>query len=79
MREAFSANRPRLRLNRMQTTTDQNEQRGYMELFAGAMTAIRNPRAHEDRLHDDPETALELLTLRWTRKIGQVAKRESCS
>ena len=63
MREAFSANNPKLRLNKMRTTTDQNEQRGYMELFAGAMTAIRNPRAHEHALQDDSQIALELLTL----------------
>ena len=63
MREAFSVNNPKLRLNRMRTTTDQNEQRGYMELFAGAMTAIRNPRAHEHALQDDPPVALELLTV----------------
>ena len=34
-----------------------------MNLFAGAMTAIRNPRAHEHSIQDDPETALELLTI----------------
>ena len=63
MQQAFSPNKPILRLNRMRTTTDVNEQRGYMNLFAGAMTAIRNPRAHEHSIQDDPETALELLTI----------------
>ena len=63
MQQAFTPNNPKLRLNRMRTPTDDNEQRGYMNLYSGAMTAIRNPRAHEHRIQDDPETALELLTL----------------
>lgn len=63
MREAFSASNPKLRLNRMRTPTDESEQRGYMDLFAGAMKAIRNPRAHEHALQDDPHVALELLAL----------------
>ena len=32
-------------------------------MFAGAMTGIRNPRAHEHELKDDPKVALELLAL----------------
>ena len=63
MREVFSANDPRLRLNDLHSQSHKDEQRGYMDIFAGAMTGIRNPRAHEHRLHDNPETALELLTL----------------
>jgi Protein of unknown function (Hypoth_ymh) len=34
-----------------------------MDIFAGAMTGIRNPRAHEHAYLDDPRTALELLAL----------------
>ena len=62
MREVFTPNGPKLRLNSLRSRSHKDEQRGYMELFAGAMMGIRNPRAHEPRLHDDPETALELLT-----------------
>ena len=62
MQQAFTPNNPRLRINRLRTPTDQTEQRGYMNLYAGVMTAIRNPRAHEYTIQDDPDTALELLT-----------------
>ena len=34
-----------------------------MDIFAGSMTGIRNPRAHEHDLVDEPEVALELLAL----------------
>ena len=63
MRAAFSANSPVLRLNDFETTSEKNEQQGYMEIFAGSMTGIRNPRAHEHDLADEPEAALELLVL----------------
>ena len=63
MRMAFSANNPKLQLNSLKSVSDQDEQRGYMELYAGAMTGIRNPRAHEVAIKDDAETAIELLAL----------------
>ena len=63
MRQAFSANGPKLRLNNWDSTSEKDEQRGYMDIFAGSMTGIRNPRAHEHELIDEPEVALELLVL----------------
>ena len=63
MREVFSAKKPQLKLNDQKSMSKVDEQRGYMELFAGAMTGIRNPRAHEHRLQDNPKSALEMLVL----------------
>ena len=76
MRTAFSANSPKLYLNDLKTRSEQDEQRGYMDLYAGAMTGIRNPRAHEHQLVDQPETAVELLVLanHLMRKL-QIARR----
>ena len=61
MRSAFSVNSPKLKLNVFQSQSDRDEQQGYMDLFAGSMTGIRNPRAHEHGLIDNPDVALELL------------------
>ena len=61
MRKAFSANDPTLMLNELQSLSEQDEQKGYMDLYAGSMTGIRNPRAHEHELEDSPEEALEML------------------
>jgi len=61
MRSAFSPKKPTLKLNRFRSETDKSEQQGYMDLFAGSMTGIRNPRAHEHELQDHPEIALELV------------------
>lgn len=63
MRKAFSVNSPTLCMNDFQSNSDRDEQLGYMDIYAGAMTGIRNPRAHEHGLEDDSDVALELLTL----------------
>ena len=63
MRRVFSANSPILKLNSLQSESDQNEQRGYMDIFAGVMSGIRNPRAHEHEIVDDPDVALEMLII----------------
>lgn len=63
MKEVFSANSPVLKLNAFTSKSEKDEQIGYMEIFAGSMVGIRNPRAHEDELADQPEAALEMIIL----------------
>lgn len=63
MHNVFSPKKPLLKLNKLKTDTDKNEQQGYMEITAGVMTGIRNPRAHQHNYKDEIETALELLGL----------------
>lgn len=47
MRHAFSPRCPIILLEKQDTETGKNIQQGYMDIFAGAMTGIRNPKAHE--------------------------------
>jgi len=61
MRNAFSVNRPVLRLNACKTQSEKNQQQGYMDIFAGCMVGIRNPRAHEHRYLDEAHVAIEML------------------
>ena len=63
MRKAFSAQEPILKFNEGRTTSERDEQEGYMHLYEGAMLGVRNPRVHENQLEDDPTTALSLLAL----------------
>ena len=63
MRTVFSANSPILKLNVFQSQSDRNEQLGYMDIFAGSMTGIRNPRAHDHQIVDEPKKALDILVL----------------
>lgn len=46
MKHAFSQNSPVIVLGDLSTDSGKNMQIGYMEIFAGSMTGIRNPKAH---------------------------------
>jgi uncharacterized protein (TIGR02391 family) len=61
MNRAFSPSSPLLKLSALTTQSQKDQQVGYMMMLAGAMTGIRNPRAHEHGHLDDPAAALELL------------------
>lgn len=48
MLTVFSSNKPILKFNDLISATDKDEQEGFMYLFAGAISGIRNPKAHRD-------------------------------
>ena len=63
MQRVFSEKHPILRINRLRTESEKNEQIGYSMIMAGLMMGIRNPRAHELQHGDGPIVALDLLVL----------------
>lgn len=63
MNKTFSPASPVLKLTPMSTVSQRDQQQGYMLMMSGAMTGIRNPRAHEHAFPDEPRTALEMLAL----------------
>jgi uncharacterized protein (TIGR02391 family) len=63
MRNTFTPKNPTLVLNALNTDSQRDQQLGYMDIFAGSMTGIRNPRAHEHKYLDEPQVALEMLAL----------------
>src|ERR1017187_3163404 len=46
MQTAFSPNAPTIVLDDLSTESGRNVQQGYMQIYAGAMIGIRNPKAH---------------------------------
>lgn len=48
MRTAFSPKNPIIVFDDLSTESGKNIQQGYMEIFAGAMIGIRNPKAHNN-------------------------------
>jgi uncharacterized protein (TIGR02391 family) len=60
MTTVFSPKNPVLRFNALADKNDEDEQRGFMMMFAGAVAGLRNPRAHK-LIKDDPERALEFI------------------
>lgn len=63
MTTVFSVGNPVLRINSGGTMSEEDEQKGYMQILSGCMTGIRNPRAHEHDWEDTETTALQLLSL----------------
>ena len=62
MNTAFSPNNPLIRLTPLETETDRSIQQGYMQIMAGAMIGIRNPKAHGN-LNPGASRALHLICL----------------
>lgn len=62
MQRVFSVDQPVLLFGDIHTDTGRSMQLGYMQLFAGAMSAIRNPKAHSN-IEISPERAMHFLVL----------------
>lgn len=62
MTTAFSPRNPIIRLTTLASESDRNIQQGYMQIMAGAMTGIRNPKAHSN-LNPGLSKALHLICL----------------
>jgi uncharacterized protein (TIGR02391 family) len=63
MMDVLGGSSPVVRLTPMLTVSQQDEQKGFQFLFAGAVLAIRNPRGHEHAVNDDPDLCLDHLSL----------------
>lgn len=63
MAHVFDESRPILALNPLKSQSDRDEQIGFKFLFMGAMTGIRNPKAHENVNQIDPYKTLYYLAL----------------
>lgn len=46
MKQAFTPNNPVIVIDDISTLSGKSVQQGYMEIFSGVMTGIRNPKAH---------------------------------
>ena len=62
MMAAFDGAAPKVKLNALVTMSENDEQDGYRFMFAGSMQGIRNPRAHDPGIVDDPDTCLDHLS-----------------
>lgn len=61
MQRVFSPNNPVLMVeDNLDTQTNKDTQQGYMMMFAGAMSAIRNPKAHENMTISEDDAVRKL-------------------
>jgi uncharacterized protein (TIGR02391 family) len=61
MAKAFNESKPIIKINKLTTQSERDEQEGFRFLFMGAMVGIRNPKAHDDTRQIDYHKALEYL------------------
>ncbi|MED1794989.1 TIGR02391 family protein [Brevibacillus nitrificans] len=54
--QAFGGDTPKIQLNKLQTESDKNIQKGIQDILRGLFTAVRNPRSH-DKYNDSKEEA----------------------
>lgn len=73
MNHAFSVETPIVKFNELSTREETDEQKGIMFLFKGVV-AIRNRKAHDNVILNDPERAFEYCSLAslLMRLLGQV-------
>lgn len=56
MTQVFSLGNPVITLDDLSTQSGKDIQQGYMQIFAGSMTGIRNPKAHDNIVIDEVRT-----------------------
>jgi len=62
MGKVFSPENPIIKLNDLSSVSDKDEQRGFMNIFKG-IVGLRNLKAHENIVLEDPFKAIEYLSL----------------
>lgn len=61
MKTVFSANAPLIEFCDRSTDSGANMQKGFMEMLAGAMSALRNPKAHANIIIDHEDAMRRLI------------------
>ena len=60
----FSMSQPILAFNTLQTETEKSEHKGFASLLKGCFAAVRNPLAHEPKIHwEGEDNAADYLSL----------------
>lgn len=61
MTTVFSENKPLIEICNQTTDSGKNTQKGYMQMLAGALSALRNPRVHANVSISAEEAMRELM------------------
>lgn len=74
MKKAFSPNDPIIRIAAVDNKSGHDTQQGYMEIFSGVMTGIRNPKAHDNETitKEDALRKLILISLLMYKIDGRI-------
>lgn len=76
--QAFSGDDPRIKLNKLQTDSEKDIQKGMQEILRGIYAGIRNPRSH-DSMTDDKVSADAIITfINYLLKLIDQSKLRFC-
>ena len=63
MLKAFSVDNPIIRLSSEKTQSANDIQKGYMQIYSGVMTGIRNPKAHDNEIITKEDALRKLIMI----------------
>lgn len=72
--QAFSGNSPMIQLNKLQTDSEKNVQKGMQELLRGLYTAIRNPRSHDKHIDTKADADAIIMFIDYLLKLIDKSK-----
>jgi len=71
---AFGGKNPKLKVNKLQTESDRNVQKGIEQIFRGIFQGIRNPRSHEKYNDNKDDADAIILFINYLLKIISESK-----
>lgn len=72
--QAFGGKVPRLKVNKLQSESDWNVQKGIEQMLRGLYQAIRNPRSHEKYTDSEQDAAAIILFVDYLVKVIDLSK-----
>jgi uncharacterized protein (TIGR02391 family) len=77
MRKAFAHTKPIFKMTDMSSESARNIQEGYMNIFAGVMIGIRNPKAHANVVIDEKDAWEKIVIASHLMKMWDQRKIEN--
>ncbi|HEY5562786.1 MAG TPA: TIGR02391 family protein [Clostridiaceae bacterium] len=72
--QAFGGDNPKIQLNKLQTDSEKNIQRGIQDILKGFYSAIRNPRSHDKAMDTKQEADTIILFVDYLLKLIDKSK-----
>ena len=72
--QAFGGDNPRIKLNKLQTDSEKDIQRGIQEILRGIYTGIRNPRSHDVMIDDKLSADAIIIFINYLLKLIDQSK-----
>lgn len=72
--QAFGGDDPRIKLNKLQTDSEKDIQKGIQEILRGIYSGVRNPRSHDAMMDDKPSADAIIIFVNYLLKLIDQSK-----